>query len=224
MIKGTTKIWILEDDPSCEAVYRETLDYCYSTTYFPRLELFNIALDEVNQKPPGPQKNQTVIPEIIIADIKLEDGFFTDYIQEKGLELLPCPYFVVSTYDSLDLFHWCSNRGSMDIIIKPFRKNELLFKLEKLLDKSSSKHIQRYLERLNIQLTSRENQILELFLNRSKAVTHEEIVREIWKGVSIHENNVNVQISRLREKLQGTPYKILHMGEKSWILDKGRII
>ena len=213
-------IWILEDDPGCQIVYKETLDLVYRTAYFSRLEEFSKAVDTVGTDA-APEME---LPQLIVADLKLEDGYFTDYLEERGESSLPCPFFVVSTYDNLDLFRWCSQRGSMDFLVKPFKKNELLFKLERIFDSSSADRVLKFIKRNQIQLTSRENQILKLFLSRDRAVSHEEIVREVWRGVSIHENNVNVQISRLRDKLDKSPYKIIHLGDKRWVLDRGQLI
>ncbi|MCY4644448.1 MAG: winged helix-turn-helix domain-containing protein [Bacteriovoracales bacterium] len=215
-------IWILEDEPGCQIVYRETLDCIYRTFYFSRLEEFNNALKRIND---GVEDEKNISPpELIIADLKLEDGFFTDYLEEKGESSLPAPFIVISTYDNLDLFRWCSKRGCLDFMVKPFKKNELIFKLEKIFDNSSADRVLHFIKHNHIQLTSRENQILKLFLSRDKAVSHEEIVREVWKGACIHENNVNVQISRLRDKLEASPYRILHVGDKTWILDRGQIV
>ena len=80
-----------------------------------------------------------------------------------------------------------------------------------------------FIHRRKIQLTGREDQILRLFLSRDKSVSHEEIVQEVWQGASIHENNVNVQISRLREKLENSPFKIVNLGDKTWMLDRGQL-
>ena len=220
-MRKQNNIWIIEDDPSCEALYRETLDALYNTIYFSRLDHFGKCLSDLNNKK---LEKTTPFPSIIIADLKLEDGYFTDYIEEKGAHYFPCPYLVISAYDSLDLFRWCSKMGSLDMLIKPFNKNELIFKLEKVLSVTNNEHIMEYLHHSHIQLTPRETQILEVFLDHNKAITHQDIVNKVWKGASIHENNVNVQISRLREKLEDTPYKILHLGEKTWILDRGQII
>ena len=215
-------IWIIEDDPGCEALYRETLDPLYNTIYFPRIDQFHKHLHNFLGDSHEEDMETVIIPSpsIIIADLKLEDGYFTDYIEEKGNNCLPCPYLVISAYDSLDLFRWCSKMGSLDLLIKPFNKNELLFKLERTLSISTNKRIIDYLQASEIQLTPREKQILKLFLEQNRAITHKDIVNKVWKGASIHENNVNVQISRLREKLEATPYKILHLGEKTWILDR----
>ena len=215
-MRKETIVWILEDDPGCLMVYRETLDCIYRTEYFSHLEKFDQSLTEVDQK--------SLSPDLIIADLKLNDGFFTDYLEEKGESSLPCPFFVVSTYDNLDLFRWCSKRGSLDFLVKPFKKNELVFKLEKIFENSSVDRVLHFIKRQQIQLTAKEDQILKLFLSRDKAVSHEEIIQEVWKGASIHENNVNVQISRLRDKLENSPYRILHLGDKTWMLDRGQLM
>lgn len=223
-MKRKNTIWIVEDDPACEALYRDALDSLYNAIYFPRLDQFNQALDSLKSRPGEEMTQIPPLPSIIIADLKLEDGYFTDYIEEKGDHYLPCPYLVISSYDSLDLFRWFCRMGSLDVLIKPFNKNELVFKLEKLLNMNNSDRIIEYLQHNSIQLTPKEMQILEVFLDQNKAITHQDIINKVWKGASIHENNVNVQISRLREKLETTPYKILHLGEKTWILDRGQII
>ena len=211
-MRKDTAIWILEDDPGMQRVYGETLDCLYKTTYFPRLDQFVKALGEFEP------------PELLIVDLKLEDGFFPDYLEERGESSLPCPFLVVSTYDCLDVFRWCSKRGCLDFMVKPFKKNELIFKLEKIFENTLSDRVMSFIKRRQIQLTTRENQILNLFLSREKSLSHREIVREVWKGAHIHENNVNVQISRLRDKLESSPYKILNLGDKTWVLDRGQLI
>ena len=209
-------IWILEDDPAYLMIYQETLDCIYRTHYFSHLEKFEQSLAEIDQK--------TSPPDLIIADIKLDDGFFTDYLEEKGESSLPCPFLVISTYDNLDLFRWCSRRGSLDFLVKPFKKNELVFKLEKIFENSSVDRVWHFIKRQQIQLTTKEDQILKLFLSRDKAISHGEIIQGVWKGINVHKNNVNVQLSRLRDKLEKSPYRILHLGDKTWMLDRGQLM
>ena len=215
-MRKQTTIWILEDDPAYLMIYRETLDCIYHTQYFSHLEKFEQSLAEIDQK--------TSSPDLIIADIKLDDGFFTDYLEEKGESSLPCPFLVISTYDNLDLFRWCSKRGSLDFLVKPLKKNELVFKLEKIFENSSVDRVWHFIKRQQIQLTTKEDQILKLFLSRDRGISHGEFVQGVWKGINVHKNNVNVQISRLRDKLETSPYRILHLGDKTWMLDRGQLM
>ena len=215
-MRKQTTIWILEDDPGYRMIYRETLDCIYRTRYFSHLEKFEQSLAEIDQK--------TSAPDLIIADIKLDDGFFTDYLVEKGESSLPCPFLVISVYDNLDLFRWCSKRGSLDFLVKSFKKNELVFKLEKIFENSSVDRVWHFIKRQQIQLTAKEAQILKLFLSRDKAISHGEFIQGVWKGINVHKNNVNVQISRLRDKLEKSPYRIRHLGDKAWVLDRGQLM
>ncbi|MCY4644449.1 MAG: winged helix-turn-helix domain-containing protein [Bacteriovoracales bacterium] len=222
MKKGNV-IWILEDEPGCQMVYRETLDCLYQTFYYTSLKEFNEDLENTKCKnvyDSSQDYNFSVpAPELIIADLKLEDGFFTDYLEEKGEKHFPCPFFVVSTYNELDLFRQCTAGGSLDFMVKPFRKNELIFKLEKIFKNKSINRVFHFLKSNKIDLTAKERKLLKFFSSHDRAVSHDEIVQSVWKGAYIHENNVNVQISRIREKLENSPYSIVNVGTRTWILE-----
>ena len=109
-------LWILEENPNDISMYKNTLDYLYHTVYFNRLDKFSQMASEVHKKLDSHSviNSNVPIPELIITDIRLQDGFFTELIAEKGMGSLPCPYVVASANDNLDLLRWCLKRGSLD--------------------------------------------------------------------------------------------------------------
>ena len=214
-------IWILEDEPSSLTVYHETLDALYYTVYFSQLYQFDKALNNLDQLANEDKTKVVKNPDLIIVDIELEDGFFTDYIQEKGESILPCPHIVISIYDYIDLFRWCAGMKSLDFLVKPFSKDELIFKIERIFKDHFANQVLNYIQHHNIELTMKENQILQLLLSKDKAITRDEIIKKVWKGAQIHKNNVNTQISNIKKKIKNSPYKIDYLGDQKWEFNRG---
>lgn len=84
--------------------------------------------------------------------------------------------------------------GADDYITKPFSVTEVLARIKANI-------------RRNTQYAAKEFEILKLLMeNPKKVYTKEQIYAHVWKDAYFEdENTVNVQISRLRNKLEDNP-------------------
>lgn len=118
--------------------------------------------------------------------------------------------------------------GGDDYITKPFSVTELLARIKANIRRNTQYAAQKKEEKgvlvlgrllldqedysvtkdgRKIELTAREFAILRLLMeNPRKVYTKEQIYAQVWKDAYLgDENAINVQISRLRNKLEDTP-------------------
>lgn len=117
--------------------------------------------------------------------------------------------------------------GGDDYVTKPFRLQELIVRIQALLRRASrenstwlksgdlSYHVENHcMKRAEsiVELTSTEQKIVAALMSSSpRTLTREELFFSVWDRNStfVEENTLNVNISRLREKLgefEGNPY------------------
>ena len=178
-------IWILEDDKNCQFVYEQVLDFRYKTRYFESIDTFAAALRECRDN----------LPALIIADLLLPDGNFLNFLTEsKENELLTIPFIIVSSIDDIDALRFCFNEGALDYLTKPFKKNEILVKIENILSGRSSRTIitgdskDVTLDGVKINnLTSKQLQVLSLFLHSPmRTVNRGDILKKVWGSTTVH--------------------------------------
>jgi DNA-binding response OmpR family regulator len=207
-MKNSKKIWILEDDPGCQMVYQDVLDLIYTTSYFTKIGELKKNLVNAEAK--------SELPDLLIIDLKLKDGHFTDYLNTLEDQNFNYPFIVVSTNDNMDTLRWCRSKGALDYMVKPFNKSELLLKLEGLLKVDFRSEVEEYIETQDTGLTPKEIRIIKLFLRSEKHLNRLEIMKGVWSGTKVHENNVNVHISSIKDKLSKSPYSLTKAGNNSW--------
>ncbi len=137
-------------------------------------------------------------PDLIIADIMLEDGHFFKLLNESDMTL-NTPYLVISSSDDLETIRSAYQAGAIDYLLKPFNQNEIRAKVER--------HLINIEER--IQETSKSLEALNLDLTQ---FTNKEIKIVIWKNIAIHPNTLDVHIYNLRKKLKPFGYGIKAIG------------
>lgn len=197
-------IWILEDDPAYLFIYRTTLAVRYHTSYFKKISSFREALQDT-----------TILPNLIIADLCLEDGNFLEYLSEQKTAPLfgKTPFIVVSFLEDMDVMRFCYSEGSFDYLLKPFKKSELIVKVEQALQarpptyNASKKDITTYcLDQ--IELTLKEINILSLFVEKhDECVTREDLLQKVWGQTTVLPKTVDVHLHNLRRKIK--PYGLL---------------
>lgn len=215
------EIWILEDDKGCQFVYEQTLDHRYKTTYFTKIADFREALTE-----------SETTPSLIIADLMLDDGNFMTYLNEsKDKRLMTTPFIIVSSIDDIDALRFCFMEGALDYLTKPFKKNELIVKIENIISgsirqaNSVQAHKTMNLDGNEIEnLTSKQKQLLSLFLNSpGRVVSRDDILEQVWGDTSVHPKTVDVHLYNLRRKLNEVGYIIRSEGGGKWSLLSDRI-
>ncbi len=157
------------------------------------------------------------LPDLIIADIMLEDGHFFKLLNESDMTL-NTPYLVISSSDDLETIRSAYQVGAIDYLLKPFNQNEIRAKVERHLINIEEKiqETSKSLEALNLdlaQFTNKEIKIIESFnVKEEKTLHRNEIVKVIWKNIAIHPNTLDVHIYNLRKKLKPFNYGIKAIG------------
>ena len=216
-------LWLLEDDKGCQFVYEQTLDHRYTTKYFERLDDFVKALDTT-------PKDE--LPQMIVADLMLGDGNFLNFLtNSKDSNILNIPFIIVSSIDDIDALRFCFKEGALDYLTKPFKKNELLVKIENVLSGASrprsveTGHKSVNLDGNDVQnLTAKQKQLLALFLeSRDRSITRNDILEKVWGSTNVHPKTVDVHLYNLRRKLHSFGYMIRSEGGGRWALLSDRI-
>lgn len=157
------------------------------------------------------------LPDLIIADIMLEDGHFFKLLNELDMTL-NTPYMVISASDDLETMRNAYQAGAIDYLLKPFNQNEIRVKIERHLLNIEERiqETSKSLEALNLdltQFTNKEIKIIESFnMKEEKTLHRNEIVKIIWKNIAIHPNTLDVHIYNLRKKLKTFDYGIKAIG------------
>lgn len=215
---GEHEIWVLEDDKGCTFLYQQVLDIRYKTRYFSTIKELCNALEELSEPPSNT---------ILIADLILPDGSFLDFLSSDiDFNIDRIPFIVISSVDDIDALRFCFKEGAFDYLTKPFKKSELLVKIENKfsgVDKPNFSH-----EDINTisfdgikikGLTTKEMQLLALFLNSlDREVRREDSLKKAWGGTAVHPKTLDVHLYNLRKKLAPYGYVIKSEGRGRWTL------
>lgn len=155
--------------------------------------------------------------DVILLDVSLPDGngfSICKYIKEKK----NTPVIFLTAKDEEKDVVLGFDLGAEDYIIKPFRNRELISRIKNVLRRNGnidncliSGNIKIdtisgkvYKEEQEINLTKLEYKILvNLFTNKKRLITREEILNDIWDvaGNFVNDNTLTVYIKRIREKI-----------------------
>ena len=155
--------------------------------------------------------------DVILLDVSLPDGngfSICKYIKEKK----NTPVIFLTAKDGEKDVVLGFDLGAEDYIIKPFRNRELISRIKNVLRRNGnidncliSGNIKIdtisgkvYKDEQEINLTKLEYKILvNLFTNKKRLITREEILNDIWDvaGNFVNDNTLTVYIKRIREKI-----------------------
>lgn len=155
--------------------------------------------------------------DVILLDVSLPDGngfSICKYIKEKK----NTPVIFLTAKDEEKDVVLGFDLGAEDYIIKPFRNRELISSIKNVLRRngnidnclvSGNVKIDTisgkvYKDEQEINLTKLEYKILvNLFTNKKRLITREEILNDIWDiaGNFVNDNTLTVYIKRIREKI-----------------------
>lgn len=220
-MKTPEPIWILEDDPGAQFVYEDVLGDRYSLRILSSLEELGRALS-------SPDGNSAPAPALMIADLKLPDGNFLHFVmQSSGMRALSAPFIVVSSMDDLDVLKSCFEEGALDYLTKPFTKNELVVKVDRILARRgvtpptpapSAGEIELDPIQLRVrrgpqhfaQLTAKELQIFAvLHRMRGQQIPRSRIQAEVWGETVVTPKTLDVHLFNLRKKVAKLGLEIL---------------
>ncbi|WHS04913.1 response regulator transcription factor (plasmid) [Ligilactobacillus salivarius] len=219
------KVLIFEDEPTIiEAIKQELIKWQYQVEAIIKWEQ---VLEQV----------QAFKPDLILMDIFLPafDGF---YWTQKLREFTKIPIIFISSADLNQNAVRALMIGADDYLVKPFTLELLVAKIQALF-RRLDQHKEEYnlnfanyqLNQLTnelskgtivVKLTPTESLILKLLaINKGEIVTKIKIIQALWQGNNfIDENVLNVNISRLRTKLEplGLKEKLVTIRGKGYLL------
>lgn len=215
-------IWVLEDDKDCQFVYEQTLNHRYKTKYFSSIADFANAMD-----------NEVEKPSMIVADLMLDDGNFLNYLTNSDESVvLNIPFIIVSSIDDIDALRFCFKEGALDYLTKPFKKNELIVKVENILSGTQRQRFEIEGASKSVlidgnevkNLTSKQKQLLHLFMDApGRCISRNDILEKVWESTNVHPKTVDVHLYNLRRKLHDHGYMIRSDGGGKWSLLSDRI-
>lgn len=158
--------------------------------------------------------------DLILLDVQLPDGTGFD-ICKHIKNTIDIPIIFMSARGEEANIVYGLDIGADDYIVKPFRNNELISRINSVLRRyRREKNRNKMLEYKNIKvdiekakvfknskeiiLTSLEYKILLMFLsNPNTIITREELLEKIWDidGNYVNDNTLSVYIKRLRLKI-----------------------
>lgn len=159
--------------------------------------------------------------DLILLDINLTEsnGFELCKIIRRDYDT---PIFFVSARMSTDDMLIALNIGGDDYITKPYELNVLLAKIKARLKRGENPKeassvtadgikvdyvkMKAYCGGRDLELKTKEFKLLAYFVaNKSKVVTKDEILGNVWGDTYISDGALNIQIFRLREKIEQNP-------------------
>ncbi len=209
-------VWVLEDDEGCLGVYKEILSDDYKVELLRSLSgLFDLA-------------KTSSAPDLLISDLLLPDGRFTEHMYEYRQIHPNTPIIVVSGLDDYGIMSNLFTDGVIDYLTKPFRPTELLVKAERILEQHGNKSTTGLgIEGKNVlvdgvtmdNLTTKQIQILSLFLQSSERRVHKDVLmKSVWGSTVVHPKALDVHIYHLRRKLEEYGLQIKSIGAGEWQL------
>jgi two-component system KDP operon response regulator KdpE len=160
-----------------------------------------------------------VKPDIILLDLGLPDMDGVEVIR-RIREWSPVPIIVLSVREREDDKVQALDMGADDYLTKPFGVGELLSRIRAALRRSlreapepvyriDALEVDLPRRRVSVggrevQLTPTEYELLRLLVTHAgKVLTHGQILKQIWGGVYVEQQNVlRVNISHLRQKIE----------------------
>jgi two-component system, OmpR family, copper resistance phosphate regulon response regulator CusR len=168
--------------------------------------------------------------DLILLDVMLPALSGLEVLRDMRRTGLNAPVLILTSRDSIEDRVLGLDAGADDYLVKPFAFAELVARVRALIRRnlpavpSTLRMADLTLELdgraatrgdRKLELTAREFDLLEyLLLNHGSVVSREMLAREVWKQVMRYtplDNVIDVQITRLRRKLDGDfQKKLLH--------------
>lgn len=202
-------IWILEDDQKTVQLYQDIFDARYVMRFFARMDVFASEISTASDK-----------PDLVIADIKLSDGSFLDYIAN----FRPCmgdgpEYLVVSGIDDMDALQFCFDNGVVEYLTKPFRTGELTVKVSRILGSIRTRQCEFELDHNSLTVTRRKLRspiltskefLIVNFLRKApdNRMTRDQLMQAVWPNKQISVKTMDVHMFNLRKKLQAVHLEV----------------
>lgn len=187
-------IHIIEDDPGCCYVYENILSDKYI------LKVSSTLLDF--------KKNFNESDQLIIADLDIQGTNFLNFFTNE-LKLSPKDFamIMISSDDGIKVLEEAFLEGVKDYLVKPFKKNELIVKIERILS-TPSQEVDFLELKAKYSLTEKEAQILIQLLDTKDGIKKELLIRKLYQNIAVHPKTFDVHLSNLRKKMALFNFKI----------------
>jgi two-component system response regulator AdeR len=213
MSGSTVTIWVLEDDATCREIVRSALPAEWTITEFESLGAFDRALKDA-----GPR------PNVVIADVRLEDANFLTWLLSPEAQTLlsDVPFLVVSGLDERETIRAAFQHGAVDFLSKPFGRAALAVKVERILAASPSfagiaidggRMEVRRPNGQSVELTVKEMQIVSMLWSAPEhTLVRHELRDRVWPNVRVGRKTLGVHLTRLRKKLDAVGVDLQSVG------------
>ena len=200
---------MVEDDKDISEIYGDILaSRPVNTVFFEKISAFNEALLAATEK-----------PSLLIADLNLPDGNFLEYLcTEDTSDKIDFPFLIVSSLDDLDTLRGSFEEGALDYITKPFKKNELLIKVDRALEDTKTRkgyNYDPYTQALSkdgelmAHLSLKEMKLFSLLHEANgKPIERENLYSTLWPQKDVVPKTLDVHIFNMRRKLKKSGLKI----------------
>lgn len=166
--------------------------------------------------------------DLVLLDVNLPDGDGRDFLARLR-SFRDVPVMLLTARDTEQDMLAGFDAGCDDYVVKPFSMPVLVKKIEAMLKRSAADSGQiaiygeltydflakaLYKRGQQVRLTATESKLLELLLHhRGQVLTREQILAAVWdiEERFVDENTLNVNVRRLREKLEDDPKKPEHL-------------
>ena len=182
-------------------------------------------------------RNAASLPLKVAASSAVEAGLPVPILVNESPRFA-VPFAVVSASDDYKILQDCFKKGARDFFVKPVNKNEILFKINRILNDKGQSNVALAKPRFKdltldtftqtvtrenvqkiIQLTQTEYKILALFFrNPERRLNREEIIGEVWKSEALSPKACDFHLSKLREKLRELSVKINYQTNEGYCL------
>jgi DNA-binding response OmpR family regulator len=130
------------------------------------------------------------------------------------------PTIIVSSLDDVETLRNSYEWGASDYLVKPFKKNELIVKLERIVRSKETNGSLSVDNAFVDGLTLIENKIFNYMLQfNGKSIHRDGIYKAIWKKVQVSSKTLDVHLSNLRKKMAKSHWKI-ESHQDGWKLTK----
>jgi two-component system response regulator MprA len=200
-----TTILVVDDDPKIRSVLERGL----------RFEGYDVALGRNGHEALRIAREKPI--DLVVLDVMLP-GMSGLEIARRLRRALSVPILMLTARDAVPDRVAGLDSGADDYLIKPFDFEELLARVRALLRRTQPQNGEvltfadlrldtgtREAERdgRRMELTTREYELLELFMRHPRQVLlREQILDRIWGDATIESNAIEVHIGRLRDKLE----------------------
>lgn len=159
---------------------------------------------------------------LLIADVTLPDGNFLEWLMTSQSNLLKVtPTIIVSSMEDPDTLRSFFEWGAVDYLIKPFKKTEMIVKIERVLQNKISIDFTKNADTFKDELTLIENKLFHLFTQTpGKILTRDDLIKTIWKKIQVNPKTLDVHLSNLRKKLNYSNWKLDSVGNGWKIIKK----